>query len=139
MNIQTKELLQAIDKMLDKKLEPRFNIIQKQISEIQKEVAKIPEMQKEISEMQSQILKLQKQMLRIEERLSNVEAETKSISKSVAIIEHEHGEKLSVLFDAFTMNNQKIEQQEKRISIYERKIEQHDDDIFYLKNKVQGL
>lgn len=105
---------------------------------MQKEVAKIPEMQKEIakiSEIQKEVAKIPEMQTQIKE----LQKDTKSISRSVAVIEHEHGDKLKALFDAFTVNREKMETEEKRINFCERKIENHDTDIYYLKTKVQGL
>lgn len=105
---------------------------------MQKEVAKIPEMQKEIakiSEIQKEVAKIPEMQTQIKE----LQKDTKSISRSVAVIEHEHGDKLKALFDAFTANTEKMETEEKRINFCERKIENHDTDIYYLKTKVQGL
>ncbi len=102
--------------------------MQEQITKIQKEITKIPEIQKEVAkipEIQMEVKELQK--------------DTRNISRSVAVIEHEHGDRLKALFDAFTANKEKIETEEKRINFCERKIENHDTDIYYLKTKVQGL
>lgn len=112
--------------------------IEKQISEMQKEIAKIPEMQKEIAkipEMQKEIAKIPK----IEKQISEMQKDIRSISRSVAVIEYEHGNKLEALFDAFTMTREKIEEQEKRSIIFEKKIEKYDTEIDYLMSKVQGL
>ena len=125
-NTMKNEILDAIQNV-----NVKLDVIQKEVAkipEIQKEVTKIPEMQKEIgkiSEIQKQIIELQK--------------ETRSISRSVAIIEHEHGDKLKALFDAFTTHTEKIEQQDKRISLCENKLENHESKLYYLKSKVQGL
>ncbi len=67
------------------------------------------------------------------------QGETRKISRSLAVIEQEHGDKLKALFDAFTTTMEKIEAQEKRTNICERKIEKHNADIYYLKSKVPGL
>ena len=144
MNIETRELLQSIEKMLEEKLEEKLE--QKLDEKLdQKLDEKLDQkLDKKLDEKLEQKLNpkfdsIQNQILEMQGQISELQKETKSISRSVAIIEHDHGQKLDALFDAFKMNNEKIEKQEKRISLYERKIEQHDDDIFYLKNKVQGL
>lgn len=98
------------------------------IPEIEKQVAKIPEMQKEIAkiaEMQREIAQLQK--------------ETRNISRSVAVIEHEHGDKLKALFDVFTAHTEKMEKQDNQINFCEHKLDDHTAEIDYLKTKVQGL
>ncbi|MCI8444580.1 MAG: hypothetical protein HFJ37_05465 [Clostridia bacterium] len=95
--------------------------MQNQIEEIQEKISVIPEIQEKISvipEMQKEIRK---------------------ISKTVAKIEVEHGEKLQALFDAFTMHSEKLKTHEKRMNIFDRKLEKHNDEIYYLKSKVRGL
>ena len=100
------------------------------VNYIQKEVAKIPGMQKQIakiSEMQKEIAKI-----------SEMQKEIRSISRSVAVIEYEHGDKLKALFDAFTMTKEKIEEQEKINLVHKKKIEKHDLEINYLTAQIQG-
>ena len=111
---------------------------------IQKEVAKIPEMQKQITEMQKEVAKIpeiQKEVAKIPEmqkQIAEMQKEIRSISRSVAIIEYEHGDKLKALFDAFTMTKEKIEEQEKINLVHEKKIEKHDLEINYLTAQIQG-
>lgn len=153
---EQKELLDSIDKLLDRKFEAKFNEIQIQLNkipEIEKQVAKIPEMQKEIvetrkeivetreqvAETQKQVEETQKQVEETQKQVAEIQKETRKISGSVAVIEHEHGDKLKALFDAFTVNNEHIQMEEKRISLCEVKVENHDMEIDYLKTKVQGL
>ena len=128
-NTEKNEILVAIAE-----LGTKIDSMQEQVAkipEIEKQVAKIPEMQKEIEK----IPEMQKEIAKI----SEMQKEIRNISRSVAVIEHEHGDKLKALFDAFTANTEKIGTEEKRISFCERKIESHDTDIYYLKTKVQGL
>ena len=109
----------------------KIDVMQEQIAkipEMQKQVAKIPEMQKEIAK----IPLIQEDIARMEENIRNV-------SRSVAVIEHEHGDKLKALFDAFISNTQKIERQEENIKFCEKKLENHDMEMDFLINKVQGL
>ena len=132
-NTEKNEILAAIGK-----LDGKFDFMQEQIICIQKEVAKIPEMQKEVAkipEMQKEVAKISE----IQKQIAEIQKETRKISRSVAVIEHEHGDKLKALFDAFTINTEKIEAQEKRINFCERKLENHDAEMYYLKAKVQGL
>lgn len=65
--------------------------------------------------------------------------ELRKLSLTVAKIEVEHGHKLEALFDAFKMHSEKFDSTEKRLNSCEEKIEKHDDQIYYLKSKVQGL
>ena len=105
--------------------------IQNQIEEIQEKISVIPEIQEKISvipEMQEKI-----------SVIPEMQKEIRKISKTVAKIEVEHGEKLQALFDAFTMHSEKLKTHEKRMNIFDRKLEKHNDEIYYLKSKVRGL
>lgn len=154
MDYQTKnEILVAIGKVSQKvdimqedicemkKQVAKIPEIEKQVAkipEIEKQVAKIPEMQKEIAkipEMQKEIAKI----AQMQKEIAELQKETRSISRSVAVIEHEHGDKLKALFDVFTAHTEKMEKQENRISFCEHKLDNHTVEIDYLKTKVQGL
>lgn len=133
------EILSAIAKLGEK-----IDVMQVQVAklpEIEKQVAKLPEIEKQVAK----IPELEKEIAKISElereiaKISEMQKEMRNISRSVAVIEHEHGDKLKALFDAFTVNTEKMETEEKRINFCERKIENHDTDIYYLKTKVQGL
>ncbi len=130
------EILAAIEN-----INVKIDIIQEQVAkipEMQKEIAKIPEMQKDIAkipEMQKDIAQMQKEVAKIPEMQQDI----RNISRSVAVIEHEHADKLRAVFDAFAVNTEKIETQEEKISFCEKKLENHDIEIDYLTNKVQGL
>ena len=150
--VQMQEQVTKIPKM--QKQVAKIPEMQKQITEMQKEVAKIPEMQKQIAEMQKQVAKIpemqkqiaemQKQVAKIPEmrkevaKIPEMQKEIRSISRSVAVIEYEHGDKLKALFDAFTMTKEKIEEQEKINLVHEKKIEKHDLEINYLTAQIQG-
>ncbi len=130
------EILDAIQNV-----NAKLDVIQKEVAkipEIQKEVAKIPEIQKEVAkipEMQKEIAKIPE----MQKQIIELQKETRSISRSVAVIEYEHGDKLKALFDAFTTHTEKMEQQDKRINLCENKLENHELELYYLKSKVQGL
>ena len=64
--------------------------------------------------------------------------ELRNISGSVARIEVEHGEKLAILFDAFKVNTEKIDEQNKRIARCENILEKHDNQIYILNSKIQN-
>lgn len=124
-----------MDNMIKNEILNAIKKVNQKVDEIQKEVAKIPEIQKEvakISEIQEEVRKMQEEILEIQEN-------ARQISRSVAVIEQEHGDKLKALFDAFTINTEKIEEQQEKIQFCEKKLNNHDIEIDYLKNKVQGL
>ena len=65
-----------------------------------------------------------------------MQKEIQKISKTVAVIEVEHGKKLEALFDAFSMHSEKIESILNRISSCESRLDKHDDEIYYLNSKI---
>ena len=108
-DFEKNEILLAIQK-----LNVKMDIMQEQmkaIPEMQEQLKVIPQMQEDIHD----------------------------ISRAVARIEVVHGDKLSALFDAFTMHSEKIESHEKRIDECEKKIENQDNQIFYLKSKAVDI
>ena len=85
---------------------------------------------------------LNKKMDNIQEKLDIIpimKEELRKISGSVARIEIEHGEKLVILFDAYTVNSEKLDSHEKMINSCEKHIENQDNQIYYLNSKVQGI
>ncbi len=70
-----------------------------------------------------------------EEMQNNID----SMNSSMAVIEHVHGEKLQILLDVITGHIEKFEENNKRIKKCENQIDIHTSEIFYLKEKVQGL
>ena len=105
--------------------------IEFQLKEIWKIVDDIPEMKKELQKISGIVVKLEVKQKENEEEL-------RKISGSVARIEVEHGEKLVALFDAFKANTEKIEDQDKRITKCENKIERHDDQLYFLNSKIKN-
>lgn len=152
MDIEMKnEILAAIENV-NKKVDE----IQKEVAKIpkiEKEVAKIPEMQEDIAELKTDVaalqidvselknktLEMEKDISEFKDQSSKIQIDIRSISRSVAVIEQEHGDKLKALFDAFTTNTEAIEKQNNKISFCKQKIENHDIEIDTLKTRVQGL
>ena len=127
--------------------------VNKKVDKIQEEVAKIPEMQEDIAELKTDVselktdvselknktLEMETDISELKYKSSKMQIDIRNISRSVAVIEQEHGDKLKSLFDAFTTNTEAIEEQNNRISFCKQKIENHDMEIDTLKTKVQGL
>ena len=126
------------------------------LSKIEKEVAQIPEMKSDISTMKSDILKMKddisglkrevsqipemkKNMAKMQKEIVEIKHDVRKISQSVAVIEVEHGDKLKALFDAFSSNREDIERNKKSIEKLKNLYQLHDDKIYSLESKVQGL
>ncbi len=114
--------------------------IYKELQETKDKVKDIPEMKKQLEEIPKikkqleEIPKIKKQL----EEIPEIKQELRNISGSVARIEVEHGEKLAILFDAFKINTEKIEEQDKRITTCEKILEKHDHQIYILNSKIQN-
>lgn len=125
-NTEKSEILLAIKELSNKmdNMQKDVDEIKEVIPEMQEKIAIIPELQKEIKNI-TQII------------IPEMQVEIRKISKSVAVIEVEHGEKLDLLFDIFDMHEEKLKSNERRIHLCERHLDRHDDEIYYLK-AVQG-
>ena len=77
-----------------------------------------------------------KEIAGVKEELKEVKEDVRNISRTVAKIEVEHGEKLQALFDGFQAQDQKKEELKKRIKICEKKIDKQGDKIYYLNSIV---
>ena len=127
------EMQKDIDDM--KELVGNIPEMQKDIDDMKKLVGNIPEMQKDIDDMKElvgNIPEMQKDINSMKEGIRNLQ-------KSVAVIEVEHGEKIKILFDAVLVNSEKIDMLNQKLDLQISKWQKHDDEIYYLKSKVQGL
>ena len=122
-----KELQETKDKVKDI---PEMKKQLEEIPKIKKQLEEIPKIKKQLEE----IPKIKKQL----EEIPEIKQELRNISGSVARIEVEHGEKLAVLFDAFKVNTEKIEEQNKRLTKCEKMLEKHDHQIYILNSKIQN-
>ena len=131
---EMKVLVQEIPKM-KKEIEEMKALVneipkmKKQIEEMKVLVDEIPEMKKQLEE----IPKIKKQL----EEIPKMKEELRKISGSVARIEVEHGEKLMALFDAFKVHSEKISEQDSKIEKIEKRLQKHDDMLYFLNQKVQ--
>ena len=146
MNVSEKdEIIQSMS-MLIKNFENKMDT---RLSKIEKEVAQIPEMKSDILKMKDDISKLKKEvsqipgmkknMAKMQKEIVEIKHDVRKISQSVAVIEVEHGDKLKALFDAFSSNREDIERNKKSIEKLKNLYQLHDDKIYSLESKVQGL
>ena len=113
---------------------------------MQEQVKAIPGMQSNIESMQSNINKMQnsieimqKDIKKLQDNYEELYTETRNISRAVARIEIEHGEKLAILFDAVTGNIEKQEKLENRLDKCEKRIDDNDHQIYFLNSKIRNL
>ena len=131
-----KKQLEEIPKM-KKQLEeiPKMRKQREEIPKIKKQLEEIPEIKEKLIPTMQQDISQIKEILK---EIPEIKQELRNISGSVARIEVEHGEKLAVLFDAFKVNTEKIEEQNKRITKCEKMLEKHDHQIYILNSKIQN-
>ena len=96
----------------------------------------INEMQDNINEMQDNMNKTQGNINKIENKLNEIEKEQRNLSRTVAKIEYEHGNKLQAILDVLCGQQQKNEEFEEKFNEHDKILSKHDDEIFYLKEKI---
>lgn len=153
---ESQELLSAIDNIIVKNLENVVvkhlesivvkhleNIVVKNLEDFKQQVNnrfdKIEEQIKVIPEMQSNIEEMQRDIKELQNNYKELYEDTRNISRTVAKIEVEHGEKLAILFNALTGNTEKQEVIENRLKKCEEKIDLHEDQIYFLNSKIENL
>ena len=131
-------------------LEKRVGSLEEKVSSLEKRVTsleeKVTSLEKRVNNLEEKVNCLQEQVNSMQIQVNGIETkeipsikdELRKISKTVARIEQEHGEKLQILFDAVTGSNQKSKELEKRIEKDEKIINRHSNEIYYLKEKVQN-
>ena len=135
---QVKQIPEIKYEMLEMKEQmQKIPMIESEISKINTQLEDIQ--QKEMPEIKGEISKINTQLEDIQRKeMPEIKQELSSISGSVARIEVEHGEKLVALFDAFKVNTEKIEEQNKKITKYENILEKHDHQIYIFNSKIQN-
>ena len=96
-------------------------------------------MQNDIKELQNNYKELNNKYKELNNKYKELYDETRNISRTVAKIEVEHGEKLAILFDAVTGNIEKQEKLENRLDKCEKRIDNNDHQIYFLNSKIQNL
>ena len=80
--------------------------------------------------------KLSNDMNNMKNEMKEIKEEQRNLSRTVAKIEVEHGEKLQILLDVVTGQEEKNKEFEKRFEEDEKILSDHDDEIYYLKEKI---
>jgi len=150
---ESKALLLAIDNIIVQHLDDFKEQVNNRLDRIEEQTKVIPEMQSNIVNMQSNIESLQSTIKLMQNDIKELQNnykelnnkykelydEIRNISRTVAKIEVEHGEKLAILFDAVTGNIEKQEKLENRLDKCEKRIDDNDHQIYFLNSKIQNL
>ena len=70
--------------------------------------------------------------------MEKIKIELRKISKTVAKIEVEHGEKLEILLDVVTGHTKQISSIKERVEKCEKRLDNHDDKFYVLNSAVQA-
>ena len=139
-----KRLTSEVDK-INKRLTSEVDKINERLTS---EVDKINErLTSEIGQMNR---KFESEMKKVNERFDNLELEgkdTREIIKimqqeirrlggDIAVIQHEHGKKLDILFDAVTGNEERNKETQERFENIEKILEKHSNEIYYLGKRA---
>ena len=157
---ESKALLLAIDNIIVQHLDDFKEQVNNRLDRIEEQTKVIPEMQNNIESMQSTIKLMQNDIKELQNNYKELNNkykelnnkykelnnkykelydEIRNISRTVAKIEVEHGEKLAILFDAVTGNIEKQEKLENRLDKCEKRIDDNDHQIYFLNSKIQNL
>ena len=133
-------ILQAINN-LNQQMEKGFKKLETQIEGNQDGIkglqGEVKSLQDDVKVLQDDVKVLQDDMGELKGKIiPQIQKDIRELSKTVAKIEVEHGEKLDALFDAFTMHSGKIEKNENRIIVCEKLLNKHSDEIYYLSSKI---
>jgi len=157
---ESKALLLAIDNIIVQHLDDFKEQVNNRLDRIEEQTKVIPEMQNNIESMQSTIKLMQNDIKELQNNYKELNNkykelnnkykelnnkykelydEIRNISRTVAKIEVEHGEKLAILFDAVTGNIEKQEKLENRLDKCEKRIDDNDHQIYFLNSKIRNL
>lgn len=75
-------------------------------------------------------------MNNMQNEMKEIKEEQRNLSRTVAKIEVEHGEKLQILLDVVTGQDEKNKKFEKRFEEDEKILDRHSDQIYYLQLKA---
>ena len=99
----------------------------------------IKELQNNNKELNNKFKELNNKYKELNNKYKELYDEIRNISRTVAKIEVEHGEKLAILFDAVTGNIEKQEKLENRLDKCEKRIDDNDHQIYFLNSKIRNL
>ena len=127
---KTNELQETVGKVQAKvdTIEEKVNILDKKIDALERRVESL---EKRVSALELEVAQLKKDVKWLKE-------EVEKLSQSIARIEVEHGEKISILLDVTLGHNRKFEIQQEKIEKNEKILEKHGHQIYWLEQEVKN-
>ena len=135
------EFMQDLKCMMEETVDKAIEPLKEDIKELKCKVEVIPEMQKDIKELKCKVIpEMQEDIKELKCKvIPNMQEDIRNISRSVAVIEVEHGKKLDILFEALNINSDNIEINKKQIRKCERRIEKNEAEIYCLKANLSKV
>ena len=130
-------LSNKVDQMADD-MKDRDVMLQNLSNKVDQMADDMKERDKILANMSGQITQMDERLTRVEEKVTEIDevkADLRNLSRTVAKIEVEHGEKLQILLDVVTGQEEKNKEFEKRFEEDEKILDRHSDQIYYLQLK----
>ena len=124
------------DKERDELLINIFNDVKNVKNDVKELKSNVTEIEGNMNKMQDNMNEMQSNMNKIENKVNEIEKEQRNLSRTVAKIEYEHGNKLQAILDVLCGQLQKNEEFEEKFNEHDKILSKHDDEIFYLKEKI---
>lgn len=124
------------DKERDELLINIFNDVKNVKNDVKELKSNVKEIEGNINKMQGNIKEIEFNMNKIENKVNEIEKEQRNLSRTVAKIEYEHGNKLQAILDVLCVQQQKNEEFEEKFNEHDKILSKHDDEIYYLKEKI---
>ena len=121
-----------------KKFASQIDAIQEkvnQIDAIQEKVSQIDAIQEKVSQIDA-IQEKVNQIDSMQQDIKELKQETRKISQSVAVLEHEHGEKIQALLDGQIGILEKLDLFESTLNSHNNILDNHSDRIWNLESKL---
>ena len=106
-----------------------------QIDAIQEKVSQIDAIQEKVSQIDA-IQEKVSQIDSMQQDIKELKQETRKISQSVAVLEHEHGEKIQALLDGQIGILEKLDLFESTLNSHNNILDNHSDRIWNLESKL---
>ncbi len=113
------------------------DIILQKLSDDMKERDKLLiNMANDMKNVKNDMNNVKNDMNNMKNEMKEIKEEQRNLSRTVAKIEVEHGEKLQILLDVVTGQDEKNKEFEKRFEEDEKILDRHSDQIYYLQLKA---
>ena len=93
-------------------------------------------MANDVKNLKNDMKNVKNDMNNVKSDIKEIKKEQRSLNRAVAKIEVEHGEKLQILLDVVTGQEEKNKEFERRFEEDEKILDRHSDQIYYLQLKA---